>query len=628
MDYKYKDLFLQDSTKKELYISFDNGLITNEELHSNHFELTESICSENELRFGSCESSVVRFKISNVYNSLKNKNINVSMVLNGHNDEPFIFGQYKVHSDVPTADRSFREVTAYDKMFDIINSDVAEWYNNLKFPITMREFRASFVSCFGLEEVETELINDDMIIEKTIETAELSGKVVANAICELNGCFGHISRDNKFEYIRLYSVSTLYPAVDLYPSEGDYPRDGVGATEISRSHYISCQFEDFETAWISAIVVMEDDGEIGASVGTGKNPYIIEDNFLLYGKNSDDIQNILANLLSVATVARYRPCSINAKGNPTISVGDSIKLNTKNQILFTYVLSRTLSGIQSLKDTISAEGVYEYEKNVNSLSGDVLKLKSKTNKIFRTVEETRLEIEDLEKGLKSTISQTEKSLEIKIEEAKKEATNHLSYDADNGLLVGEKSSGEWIGFVAQIMSGAFNVLNASGEILASFGSTIIELGRNTKNAVIRFCGGLGEIYYGVSSRFSKVEGLNIKSDIVRIMGDNSSSLYNSYVEDYREEGGTLQGGDSFVSVSRDNIQIQSTFSDNCLELDDVILPIGGMDSAIFVDPYHITLDSDRVDIYGDNGVYINNILISDSIQAMNALLGYGGDEDE
>ena len=224
MDYKYKDLFLQDSTKKELHITYDGGEITNAELHSNQFDLTESICSENELRFGGCEASCVRFKISNIFESLVGKEIDVSMVLDNHKNNPFKFGKYKVFSDVPTADRAFKEIVAYDKMYDIINADVAEWYNSLPFPMTIRSFRNSFVSHFGLNQVDTVLVNDDVVIEKTIEVAELSGKAVAVAICEVNGCFGHINRNNEFDYIRLSGVAEIYPNNDLYPSN-DLLRD-------------------------------------------------------------------------------------------------------------------------------------------------------------------------------------------------------------------------------------------------------------------------------------------------------------------------------------------------------------------------------------------------------------------
>ena len=186
-DYVYEDLFTQDSIDKQLIIDFDWGRITNHDLHSESFEMTESICSEPELRFGGCESSCVKFRVSNIFTSLKNTEIDISMVLNGKSDNPFVFGHYKVYSDMPTADRQFRDIVSYDKMYEIINTNVADWYNSLTFPMTLREFRAAFVNYFGLEEADVELINDGMIVEKTIETSELSGKDVAYAICEING---------------------------------------------------------------------------------------------------------------------------------------------------------------------------------------------------------------------------------------------------------------------------------------------------------------------------------------------------------------------------------------------------------------------------------------------------------
>ena len=141
VDYKYSDLFLKDSVDKQLIIEFDGGKITNEDLHAEQFELQESICSETQLVFGSCEASQIKFRVSNIFDSLKKKWLTVSMVLDGNTDEPFVFGRYKVETDTPTADRSYRDITAYDAMNDIINADVAKWYNSLTFPLTLKQFR-------------------------------------------------------------------------------------------------------------------------------------------------------------------------------------------------------------------------------------------------------------------------------------------------------------------------------------------------------------------------------------------------------------------------------------------------------------------------------------------------------
>ena len=58
VDYKYKDLYKKTSIPKQLIISVDGREddITNEDLTYENFELIESICSESNLKFGSCES--------------------------------------------------------------------------------------------------------------------------------------------------------------------------------------------------------------------------------------------------------------------------------------------------------------------------------------------------------------------------------------------------------------------------------------------------------------------------------------------------------------------------------------------------------------------------------------------
>lgn len=68
---------------------------------------------------------------------------------------------------------------------------------------------------------------------------------------------------------------------------------------------------------------------------------------------------------------------------------------------------------------------------------------------------------------------TADGLIVSVDNAAKTATSFMSYDATNGLLVGNKSSGSWSGSRAQITSSAFNILNSSGNKMASFGTTTI-----------------------------------------------------------------------------------------------------------------------------------------------------------
>ena len=64
-----------------------------------------------------------------------------------------------------------------------------------------------------------------------------------------------------------------------------------------------------------------------------------------------------------------------------------------------------------------------------------------------------------------------KSVEQIAVEASKVATNYIYYDSTNGLQIGDKSSGSWSGTRSQIKSDAYNLLDQNGNQLASFGAT-------------------------------------------------------------------------------------------------------------------------------------------------------------
>lgn len=427
---KYSELFFQDSIDKQMTIETDDGTvkITNTELHQEKFELTESLCSEDELQFGSCEASVVKITMSNIFQSLKGKWITVKITPKGA-DAPYQIGRYKVYSDKPTADRKCRDVEAYDALYDVLNADMAAWYNSLTFPMTLKAFRDAFFQHFGVEQEEISLVNDNMTVEKTISiTASssdgavigeaLSGKTVLSCICEINGCFGHMGRDGKFHYISLdQEMQGLYPRNDLYPADDLYPRD-PHSQPIGRSFYISAKYEDYLVKSIDKLQINEKENDIGVIVGSGNNGYEIKGNFLVYGKGSTELREIANNVYGKIRGIVYRPFSADCKGNPCLEVGAAIRFNTKYEIVESYVLKRTLKGIQALRDAISADGEESRTKKVNSVHEDILQLKGKSNVLERTIEETKSTITDVEKGLQSQITQNAESITAEVSRAK------------------------------------------------------------------------------------------------------------------------------------------------------------------------------------------------------------------
>lgn len=453
VDYEYSDLFFKDSVSKKIIISFDNAILTNEDLYNQEMTLEESLCSESELRFGSCEAGILKFKISDIFTPMIGKWLDVKMVINENSDMPFVIGKYKVNSDNLSADRRYREITAYDSMYDIINSSVVSWYNKIlperDSKVTMRQFRESFVRYFGLQQKETVLANDDMIVEKTIQVGEdvnidndteqvsilrdssLSGLDVITAICEINGCFGHIGRDGKFHYIYLpQAIQGLYPSKDLFPDHAPdylpyqqrtghlYPQSPK-SMRIDRSKYIECNYENFITESIDRLQIRQEENDIGQVWPEGdkkqeENCYVIENNFLIYGKSAEELRIIAKNLYGKICNISYRPFEADVMGNPCFEVGDPVRFLTVHNIVESYVLQRTLKGTQALRDNFSSSGVRKYSEKVNGVQNSIIQLKGKTNILERNVEETRSEIKDVESGLSSRIEQTVKSVSMSV----------------------------------------------------------------------------------------------------------------------------------------------------------------------------------------------------------------------
>lgn len=422
IEHENAEAFLRQSVDKQIEIEYAGGVITNEELFTESMTLTESLCSQSTLTFGACETGSIEFKIANVVTPLANQQITVRMYVDGQRNMPFLIGKYKVYSDKLTADRKWRNIVAYDAMYDILSAEVSEWYNtvlpNKNSTVTMRAFRKSFLAYLGVEEAEpeAELANDGMIVEKTIEPSEISGKDVITAICEINGCFGHIDREGKFRYVYLtQNIRGLWPAKDLYPADDLYPKTPKSAKIGADGTYISCQYEDYLVKEINKLQIRKEENDIGVVINDeGDNAYIVEDNFLIYGKSASALQEIGKNLFSKITGISYRPFSASLQGNPCFEVGDAVRLNTRYDIVESYILVRTLKGIQALRDSFSSAGTEYYSQTVNSYSRDIVQLRGKTNTLTRNVEETRSTITDVDARLTSEIQQNAGEIALRV----------------------------------------------------------------------------------------------------------------------------------------------------------------------------------------------------------------------
>lgn len=417
--------------KKDWQITIGDIKLTNIDILAGSLSLTESLCSTEDLVFGSCESAMLGVSLYNLNADITGKIMEVLLTTEG---ETISYGKFIVQSVKKSDKNQCKDIEALDFM-QLFNKNVVDWYNSLTFPITQKKFRDSLCSYIGIEQEETTLVNDDMIIEKTIETNELNGLDVLKSICEINGSFGHMSRAGLLQYRILYHTYGLSFDDDLVLSENlqlgtfiDYETitpysvsaDLVGK-KLDTIHY-----EEYVTPAIDKVCIMDQEGVVGTYYGTGTNTYYITDNFLLYGKGNDELVSILENVAPLIMDRPYKPMSALLYGRPYLEVGDVIYDETTGYI--SYCLERILTGEQLLKDSIISKGSIERTQDT-SLNKEVIKLKQKTAKIVKTVEEVSVELSDLEKETTATF--TVMSEEIKAEAKRaQESEASISLRAD------------------------------------------------------------------------------------------------------------------------------------------------------------------------------------------------------
>lgn len=469
---KNKELYYASSIDKQLNIEVigTKHVIDNSTREQDTFTLTETLNDGTELKFGSCLPNQISFIGREVPIATKGMKLRVTETLEGNEDDLFVYGTYTVQSDTPTADRTKRQIVAYDAMYDIINADVKSWYDGLSFPMTLKAFRDSFFAYLGIEQKETSLVNDSMTVNKTLVTTQsedssvtaestISGKTIIEAICEINGAFGNIGRDGKFEYVILKAItSALYPAEDLYPREDLFPSDAN--TESMTGHYITFDYEAFQSQAITQLEIRADDSTAGAIVGTSGNNYVISGNFLISDKTGAEMKQIANNLLPVIAQAAYTPIkSSECVGNPCLELGDPIRFNTSREIVESYILQRTLTGVQSKRDVIVSTGTEKHAVQNQTTREMVESIKRRTHALEETADHMQSTYEDLEEQTNSKFEQTANSISAEVDRAQK-AEGQL--DASLELKLGRDENDQVI-----------SMINASADQIVLRGNRLI-----------------------------------------------------------------------------------------------------------------------------------------------------------
>lgn len=395
-----KELYRSGNGRKKLNISISGSetKITNSNIVSESMRIKQSLSDDENIKFGSCNSTSFEITVAEITEDLIGKEIQPKLLVDSDTTE-LSLGLFTVESSKKEVGRPFRKITAYDRMKKL-SVDVGEWYRSLVFPVTVKDLRDGLCGHVGLEQVESTLPFDSMEINKTIDDdGAINGLDLMHGICELNGCFGNISRNGEFEYVYLSTgdpVDTLNGILKSYP-----------------------QCEDYKTSAIDGVTIKFTDSDITYQSTSHTNPYIITDNYLIADKTEAELISIANTIAGKINGISYRPATIESVGQPYFDLGDKVSFNDESGNLdTTYILKREINGIQALTDSIESSGEEYIQQDVNSVVGQLAKLNSDNGR------------------LKIRLSKTEEGLNLKV--SKGDVSSQLSLETEQITLTGNR----------------------------------------------------------------------------------------------------------------------------------------------------------------------------------------------
>ena len=378
-----KNAYRENSIQKEVRIYFPDLDLTVEtdQIDYESMELTESLSETESIEFVGCISSSFKITLHKVSENLKNERIE-AYISSGNTEEIPLF--HGIVDDVSiSADKSHKTLKCYDELYTKGNTEIAEWYKSIEFPITIGQFRNSLFSYVGITQAETILPNDDIEIEKQYSPNTMKALDAIMSICQINGVFGIINRENKFEY-------------------RTSPKSETAQVTETIEFQKSLEFQEYVVNPVDKLTISQTEQDEGVSYGDGDNNYIIQGNMFTLNLDEETLLQIAENIYPNVEGFYYTPFESDNNGFPWIEVGkDIVSYETYDydnsteehavyKTLEFFILSRTLSGLQNLRDSYSAQGDEFQRIFITDLQSRVETIVEQINEIVGQLEDYSL----------------------------------------------------------------------------------------------------------------------------------------------------------------------------------------------------------------------------------------------
>lgn len=395
-----------NGNQKFILLSFSDGTtIDDDGIVLESFSLEQALCTEDQLCFGLTSSACCKVQIFNTGKQYKGLTMTVSMAAVDEEEQYYIqnLGTYKVDSDVRSDDRAYRTLTAYDALYDVLNTNYAEWYNSYfdsHGTPSMAHFRNAFFEHIGIEQETATLEQDSLVLRKKSGVTSLSGADIILGICETSATFGFLNYDGRFQYSKISDRGRSFPADDLYPSNSLYPSEGAdmvldGNTVEGAPILGGLVYSDYFTHKITGARFEYTENTPEVSAGTSNNVYQFRDSVLMYGQTTSSLQGICSSFVEMVKGFFYNPTKVTARARVWAQVGDLVRATSENDSVLFPIMKRSMSGITALYDTYEAQGTEYYTYSVNSYDARLTSNKTAIAEVSEDVSEVSDTVENI-----------------------------------------------------------------------------------------------------------------------------------------------------------------------------------------------------------------------------------------
>lgn len=375
-----KEEYRKDSVYKKIKVTFtQNGEIPRSKIIAESLKFEEILCSSDSMHFGECNNSTASINIVTESDDFLGDTFTITLtVLN----TDIVLGNFIVTDVKNVEGKPYKEIVGTSIM-ERLNVDITSVYDAISFPATLKQIRDTIFENVGISQETVTLPMDNLTVSKNWFSGTVNAKTVIESICELNGRFGVINKSNfKFTYLDISQSPTL-------------DTSGILKKNVIDSDFVTTEYD--------GVLVIDDYGTTYKSNPTCENPYVLSNNACLYGKTATELAEIMSTLLTNFTGKTYSPVtSCIIKGQPYVEVGDKFSYGSDKT---SYVLKRSLSGIQSMTDTISASGTQKSKYDPNTVSNQLVNLNKSTGRL-------KIDMSATQDGVQIAVSKSEQALQV------------------------------------------------------------------------------------------------------------------------------------------------------------------------------------------------------------------------